>query len=238
MLFIRLGADMKTRNLLLLLLSFCCSCQQVQKEKWPGKPADTITIKTDTGEKPDIHLLRQYLLDYFATHKRQDVFDTTDDTYREYWGPAEYAPYKVSAGHLFNKEQIHAVLSYCDAEGTGISVYLRDKGLWTKIFEDTSIAHSPGVPEYRDWNGDEIKDLCLYYPAPTASLSVIGSYALWLMDANGLKLHPVSDFKAIGNPQTSRVAGYVTSSYEYHGKKIKSKYRFHNYALVKLDRNR
>lgn len=177
--------------------------------------------------------LRGSLFDYFTRHRSEDRFDTLDDRYQRYGGPANYPPYIVQAGHLFSDTQVHALLYYSDEQGAGLFVYRKQDGEWLQVLADTSARAMAGnaLPELKDWNGDGIRDLSLYQ-RPALSMSVIDHYTLWLMDSRGKQLYYIRGFPEIENPEADTVSGRISSSYYYHGER-KSEYRFDKDSVIR-----
>ena len=219
-----------------LILSFVvcfCSCQQVQREDWNGKISDT-TTKSDTLHAPDIDTLRSDLFQYFKNHKLDDSLEYIDDRYQRWGGPANFPAYTLKIGRLFLPDQVHALIFYSDENGAGLFVFQKHDNDWIEIFADSSdrLSAGPSVPECKDWNFDGIKDLSLYYP-PAISMSVIGNYALWLMDHNGSKLSYIKGFDEIENPETDTSGHKIIGSYYYHGAR-RSEWKFNGNKLVKI----
>jgi len=205
----------------------------VNKDTGQREPAVGNTLQSHATTEPDIPLLRSRLFEYLARHSSDKRFDTLDDTYRLYGGPVHYAPYLVSGGNLFNIRQVHALLYYSDELGAGLFVYLQKGNQWQLILADTSEKVSAGssMPELKDWNLDGIPDLCLYY-APAASMSVIGRYALWLMQPDGTQLRYIKGFTQIENPEPDSLSGRIRGSYYYHGERS-SEYRIYRDTVIK-----
>lgn len=225
---------MKTWLPFLILTLRYCSCQQVQKEKWTKSVTDSSVVIADTLRSPDISVLRENLFVYFTNHRSESFFDTTDETFQKWGGPANFPPYTVQAGELFAKGQIHAMIFYSDEAGAGLFIYKKQVDNWIKIFEDTSDVLSAGnsSPLIKDWNFDGVKDLCLYYQ-PALSMSVIGNYALWLMAPEGSKLTYVKGFSEIENPETDSLSNTIIGSYYYHGAR-KSEWKFVGNRIKKI----
>lgn len=222
---------MKPSILPVLLLCIGSSCQPVNKDEQQNTPAAD-AVKAYPAQEPDIAQLRGNLFAYFERHRSEDRFDTSDDTYQRYGGPANYPPYSITAGHLFHKQQLHALLYYSDEQGAGLFVYIKQDGRWIQMLADTAARVMAGnsSPEFKDWNGDGIKDLCLYY-APALSMSVIGNYALWLLSPDGKQIRYIRGFDRIENPEV--VHGKITGSYYYHGEH-KSEYRIREDSAIKI----
>ncbi|MBS1688838.1 MAG: hypothetical protein JSS96_08955 [Bacteroidetes bacterium] len=230
---------MKNSQVLQLLLLALISCNNVV-QNGRGANANSSSVRVDTAKKdidePNIRMLRQRLFDYFERNKTKNVFDTTDYTYGMYWGPTEYPPYSVEAGHLFNKRQYHAVVFYSDGAGAGLTVYLKGPRGWKKIFEDTSIDGTPAsaFPDYRDWNRDGVKDISLLHGRAT---EINETTDLWLMDRKGDRLYALDSFSEIVNPEQDSLTGHILS-YSTCGCAdncmLISEYAFKGYELKKL----
>jgi hypothetical protein len=136
--------------------------------------------------EPDTAFLRKRLFRFFESHKNKDVFDTTDDTYAKYWGTSSWF---VDAGHLFNKNQVHAMILYSDELTTKMFIYLKKNKHWIKIFENTNIGNFRWEPELKDWNGDGTKDI---YFSEHKSWS--DAVSLWLVEKSGEKIHYIKEF--------------------------------------------
>lgn len=215
---------------LLLLLAAC----QPSGPRQPTIPASDTSASADILHEPNISQLHSNLLDSFAAHRQDDTFAMWDDTYMRYWGAAHFPPYGIDIGHLFSPKAIHAVLFYSDEWGSGVSVYRKQDGKWTKILEDDSIdvGERMTTPEYKDWNNDGIHDLYIFHPS-AIMMSVIDRGSVWLMDGALDTLHYVSAFFEIENPEVDSATGLVVGSLYYHGEKT-TIYRFRKYKLVKL----
>ncbi|MBL7711669.1 MAG: hypothetical protein JNL13_04365 [Chitinophagaceae bacterium] len=224
---------MRSYTLPFILLCISGSCQPVNKDPGRHEPAAGDTLLSHATAGPDITQLRSGLFHYFARHRSESQFDTLDDTYQLYGGPVNYPPYLVSGGNLFNKDQVHALLYYNDEQGAGLFVYLKKDRQWQQIFADTSERVSAGnsLPELKDWNRDGIMDLCLYH-APATSMSVIGRYALWLMQPDGKQLRYIKGFSEIENPEVDSMSSSIRGSYYYHGER-NSLYRFNKDSVIK-----
>lgn len=222
---------MKTYILPLMLLCFSYSCQPVNKDQGQDPLAVRDTVQATPAAAPDIGQLRSKLFDYFSRHRSEEQFDTLDGSYQLYGGPAHYPPYMVTAGHLFHKKQVHALLYYSDEQGAGLFVYLKKDSQWQLLLADTSEKVSAGnaLPELKDWNRDGTMDLCLYY-APPPGMSTIGKYALWLMHPDGQQLRYIRGFTEIESPEI--VHDKITGSYYYHGAHS-SEYRIDQDSAVK-----
>lgn len=228
---------MKNWFIVMAFIVSAAACKRVSVEHRDTRvyAKDLSAHKQALAKEPSVAFLRNRLWHFFETHKHLDVFDTTDETYRDYWGPVNFPPYSVEAGHLFNERQIHAIVFHSDDTSTGMYIYLKKDGEWLNIFKDTTIEAGSGAcyPRLMDWNGDGIKDVGIFHPSPIAMMSVIDTWDVWLMDRNADKLHPVNNFRELENPIVDSLSGNIVTSLYYHGDK-ESAYKFENYSLVKL----
>ncbi len=199
----------------------------------PGSDSSNLETAGDTTEAPDIDSLRKQLFAFFYRHGNDTVFDTADDSYAIYWGPANYPGYSVQAGHLFNDRQFHAIVFYADERSAGMHIYLREADTWKKIYEDTTlhITGSGSFPVFTDWNLDGTKDISIDETEPNRENQ---RYALWLVDPQGTAVHKVRAFEEIENPVIDTPAKHIVGSMAHGASLTRSEYAWEGFRLVNL----
>jgi hypothetical protein len=122
------------RHLLFLAILLLVSCGQsgTREEKISISAAPKQNSTTSQAE-PDPYFLRARLFRFFEGNKHLWAFDTSDETIRNYWGIVNHPSSAVEAGHLFNRNQTHAIIYYSDEAAAGMFIYLKKEQEWKDI---------------------------------------------------------------------------------------------------------
>ncbi|RZL44942.1 MAG: hypothetical protein EOP00_18615 [Pedobacter sp.] len=102
-----------------------------------------------------------------------------------------------------------------------------DKGLTDKIIwaENVYVKIRNDFMEYKDFNGDGIKDILIFYE--TGSRSVNSFYHLYLVDAKHKKINRIRNFENIVNPEYHKIHKVIIG-YGYAGT--------NNYTIYKISK--
>ena len=217
-----------------IVFALVCGCSNDKgKQQISGKADTTIVAKDSIQPPPDISFLRKRLLDYFERHRHLDSFDTTDYSYASYNGPFYFAPYNVTAGNLLSPKHLHATVFYVDDSGLRLQIYIKERGNWVNIFDDSSFSYASGAsyPYFEDWNSDGIKDLVI---SQYALMDKIDNYELWLADRSGKRFHYIKDFVELSNPELDTLTGEIHTGHYNAGGMHMGKWRFRKYSLENI----
>lgn len=201
--------------------------------------ADT-TKAVQYPDTPDFAAHLAPLLSFFERNKSLPAFDTDIFFDDQGFGPIDHYYNFIHAGHIFSKNQIHALLFY----DIGVKDYMPlarmvvyKKGAsgtpWYKVLDDTCEVFNYYF-KYRDWNGDGIKDLSYEWDGWEGGGHGPVSWHLWLTDKNGL-LHKVNGFEDIDDPQIDSLTNHVFSNSVWqHTAEEMAEYKFSGNHIIKI----
>ncbi|MCW3123563.1 MAG: hypothetical protein JWQ38_3055 [Flavipsychrobacter sp.] len=237
---------MATRSLRKILL-FCllavlaAGCQH-HAPQHAAKPLDVYNLAkyVKWPDSPDFHKHITPLLSYFDRHKDQSAFDTAISFEDQGFGPIDNYYNFITAGHLFSRTQVHAVLFFdIDLrEGAPLAcleAYRKSDTSWEKVCEDT-IENAIGRIRYKDWNCDGIKDLSYVMNGWEVGGHGPIEWELWLADKSG-NFKKVKGFENLDDPKIDSITHHIfTNTVINHQGDEHIEYKFAGNKIVLLDK--
>ncbi len=200
--------------------------------------ADSSSNKIKYPDTPDFVAHSKPLLAFFERHKSDTAFDTTISFYDQGFGAIENFYNFIHAGHIFSRNQIHAVVFYDIGEKNAMPfakmiVYKKNgNNTWKKVLEDSTEVSNFRF-RYKDWNCDGINDLSFVENGWWNGGHGPITWWLWLIDKNGVP-HKVNGFDDLDNPKIDSYSHHIFSTKEFHTGMEIAEYKLSGYRILKI----